>query len=246
VLDEDTYPVGGFASISTKGSIESLLHSQLAYMEEDSDGPDMFDIKFLRDELYYYSRDENQFLRRRRTFIFALWPDLVQTRFKDGDLPCQRIVMSLAVMLILVRKISDWLSTDALVFEIVLVGEGLPGDTPLTEIHQPQPLKHEWELIQTLLRELIENGTVQLAAVPHNQALIKHCGYRAAKSLCHCLTFSAQPLEILAENTVVEKLTINSGRPTLEVNDDPPIFIDADDSFDHWVQVTEKLLQMWV
>src|SRR4029077_5437075 len=29
ILDEDAYPVGGFASISNRGSIESLLHSQL-------------------------------------------------------------------------------------------------------------------------------------------------------------------------------------------------------------------------
>ena len=58
-LDEDTYPVGGFTSISTRGSIESLLHSQLAYMETD-ERPDLFDIKFLRDELLYYARDENQ------------------------------------------------------------------------------------------------------------------------------------------------------------------------------------------
>src|SRR5262249_31434448 len=72
VLDEDTYPVGGFTSISTRGSVESLLHSQLAYMEPER--PDLFDIKYLRDELYYYSRDENQFLRRRRTFVFVFFP----------------------------------------------------------------------------------------------------------------------------------------------------------------------------
>src|SRR5205814_9025804 len=64
VLDEDTYPVGGFASISTRGTIESLLHSQLAFMEPATGDPqagtprpDLFDIKFLRDELFYYSRD---------------------------------------------------------------------------------------------------------------------------------------------------------------------------------------------
>src|SRR5262245_36532818 len=33
VLDEDQYPVGGYTSISTRGTLESLLHSQLAYME---------------------------------------------------------------------------------------------------------------------------------------------------------------------------------------------------------------------
>ena len=75
VLDEDQYPVGGYTSIATKGSIESLLHSQLAYMEEEQ--PDLFDMKFVRDELFYYSRDENQFLRRRRTFTFAFAADLV-------------------------------------------------------------------------------------------------------------------------------------------------------------------------
>src|SRR5262249_46896104 len=37
ILDEDTYPVGGFSSLSTRGSVESLLHSQLAYMEEQAE-----------------------------------------------------------------------------------------------------------------------------------------------------------------------------------------------------------------
>src|SRR5204863_450402 len=27
ILDEDTYPVGGFTSLTTRGSVESLLHS---------------------------------------------------------------------------------------------------------------------------------------------------------------------------------------------------------------------------
>ena len=124
ILDEDTYPVGGFSSISTRGSIESLLHSQLAYMEKEKElQPDLFDVKFLRDELYYYSRDENQFLRRRRTFLFALMPDLVLARFKDAELPCQRIVLALALLLASVRKLSEWLSEDALLFEFLFVAD---------------------------------------------------------------------------------------------------------------------------
>src|SRR5262249_3238220 len=54
LLDESTYPVGGFASLSTHGGIESLLQSQLAYMEK-TERPDLFDAKYLRDELLYYS-----------------------------------------------------------------------------------------------------------------------------------------------------------------------------------------------
>src|SRR5207253_3290566 len=115
ILDDSAYPVGGFSSISTRGGIESLLHSQLAYMELD-ERPDLFDVKFLRDELLYYSRDENQFLRRRRTFVFALYPDLVQTRFKDAELPWQRCVLLLAFLIATVRKLTEWLSSDALQF----------------------------------------------------------------------------------------------------------------------------------
>ncbi len=122
VLDEDTYPVGGYSSVSTRGSIESLLHSQLAYMEDrGAERPDLFDIKYLRDELLYYSRDENQFLRRRRTFVFALLPDLLRTRFKDAALPWQRIVLALALLVTAVRKLTEWLSTDSLLFEFIFV-----------------------------------------------------------------------------------------------------------------------------
>src|ERR1700676_1675885 len=91
--------------------------------------PDLFDVKFLRDELLYYSRDENQFLRRRRAFVFALYPDLTATRFKDPDLPYQRGVLLLALLTTAVRKLSEWLSTDALTFEVLFIGEG--EDEPL-------------------------------------------------------------------------------------------------------------------
>ena len=111
MLEEDAYPVGGFSSISTKGSIESLLHSQLALLEENR--PDLFDIKYVRDELLYYSRDENQFLRQRRTYLFVLDADLANARFKDPQLPWQRLILLFGLLLAATRKLSDWLSHDA-------------------------------------------------------------------------------------------------------------------------------------
>src|SRR5262249_45141676 len=118
ILDEDAYPVGGFSSISTRGTVESLLHSPLAFMEPE-DRPDLFDIKYLRDELLYYSRDENQFFRRRRTFVFAIYPELTEARFKDPDSPWQRIVLLLGLLVAAVHKWIEWLSTDSLVFEFL-------------------------------------------------------------------------------------------------------------------------------
>ncbi len=159
VMDEDTYPVGGFASISTRGSIESLLHSQLAYMEPAS-RPDMFDVKYLRDELYYYSRDENQFLRRRRSFVFVLYPDLVQARFQDPDiadreLRYQRIILLLGLIEASVRRLTQWLSGDALRFDFAFPHED-----------GTFPLKLEYELLEMLFREQIENQTIAPSSRP--------------------------------------------------------------------------------
>jgi len=148
-LDEDRFPVGGFAAVSNRGGIESLLHSQLAYMEvDDDDRPDLFDVKYLRDELLYYSRDENQFLRRRRGFTVMLVGDLSHARFKDPELPCQRILLGLAGVVAIVRLLARWLSHDALHFRIVAAN----------------PLAAERELMQLVLWEEIERGIVDVAA----------------------------------------------------------------------------------
>src|ERR1700676_2724717 len=95
--------------------------------------PDLFDVKFLRDELLYYSRDENQFLRRRRTFVFVLYSDLTAARFKDADLPYQRGVLLLALLTTALRRLTEWLSADALAFEVLFVGAG--EEEPLAAEH---------------------------------------------------------------------------------------------------------------
>ncbi|HEY8505090.1 MAG TPA: hypothetical protein VIL46_10950 [Gemmataceae bacterium] len=243
VLDEDTYPVGGFSSISNRGTIESLLHSQLAYMEPAVayDGPDLFDVKYVRDELYYYSRDENQFLRRRRSFVFALFPDLVGTRFKDKELPCQRGVLLLALLLTAVRKLSDWLSTDALAFEFVFPGGA-----------NPPALAHEIELVRMLLREQIENGTVTVLGdgkeqrVPNEAALRQYCERKARRSLCHCLAVGVEPPDFEAEGVVVSRLAIDGPRPAVADPDREPVVLEAEDALETWVATLHHLLQLWV
>lgn len=233
ILDEDTYPVGGFASISTRGSIESLLHSQLAYMETD-ERPDLFDVKFLRDELLYYSRDENQFLRRRRTFVFVLDPDLVQSRFKDAELPWQRGVLLLALLLTAVRKLSEWLSTDALVFEFLFVQES-SGDG----------LAAERELLETLLREQLANGTALVERVAAFQ-VPPRCAQRARRSLCHCLSIAARERRLQADGIIVTRLTIDGPRPALGFGAEPASVPQAEGAVESWGAALESLLEVWM
>lgn len=234
VLDEDTYPVGGYSSVSTRGTIESLLHSQLAYMEP-AERPDLFDIKYVRDELLYYSRDENQFLRRRRTFVIALFPDLVRTRFKDPQLPWQRCVLWLALLVAGIRKLSEWLSTDALLFEFLILDGG-----------KPDVLAHEQGLIQTVFREAIANGTVRIARCAGAIEATEVCSARARRSLCHCLTLGVEPPQLHPEDTVVTQLQIAGPCPVLDISEKGPEMPVAEDPLDSWGATLEQLLQIWV
>jgi hypothetical protein len=231
ILDEDVYPVGGYSSVSTRGSIESMLHSQLAYME-DRDRPDLFDVKFLRDELLYYARDENQFLRRRRTFVFALFPDLMRTRFKDPELPWQRCVLWLGLLVATVRRLTDWLSSDALTFEFALLDGG-----------NPEILKEEQHLLEMLLRESIANGTVRLtrlAGVPELETL---CTAHARRSLCHCLSVVAEGAgEVQPQDTTMARLRISASRPELTVPGAEPAAVETDESLESWCSALEALL----
>jgi hypothetical protein len=236
ILDEDVYPVGGFASISNRGSIESLLHSQLALMEpNNAERPDLFDIRYLRDELLYYSRDENQFLRRRQTFIFAFDPDLTHTRFKDEHLPWQRIILVLGLTLAALRKLLDWLSTDALTFELLFLGES----------DSSQLLQAERDLLEMVLREQIANGAVVIAHLPRAR-LAARCAERARRSLCHCLIISTADRPFEADDTRVARLVISDAEPWLMLDDDTASSAaDEGDPLSGWTGALEGLLQYW-
>lgn len=229
ILDEDTYPVGGFSSISTRGTIESLLHSQLAYMESEGERPDLFDIKFLRDELLYYARDENQFLRRRRTFLFALYPDLVQARFKDPEVPWQRLVLALGFTVAIVRRLIDWLSTDALVFEFLFLERGT------------EPLGPEQALLEMIWREQIVNGTVIVKKMPEAR-LASYCVERGRRSLCLGLILCSQ---LVKEELPLDRMALDGPRPQLIVGEE--LFGAIDDSvLETWARQLQALLQAWL
>jgi hypothetical protein len=233
VLDEDQYPVGGYTSISSKGSIESLLHSQLAYMETET--PDLFDMKFVRDELFYYSRDENQFLRRRRAFVFVLFPDLIAARFKDPELPHQRIVMIQSAILALVRRLAEWLSTDAIRFEVLFVQDG-----------EKKPLAEEATLMELLLREPIERGDGMVGWIRDRAAAIAHLKRLARLSQVHCLAVATEPFELELDEAVITELVVGGARPLLGDGDGVVAELEGEDALDVWQETVLRVLQLWV
>ncbi len=234
IHEEDQYPVGGYSSISTRGSIESLLHSQLAYMEPQS--PDLFDMKFVRDELFYYSRDENQFLRRRRAFVFVLFPDLYVTRLgKDVELPYQRIVLIQSLIVALVEKLTDWLSYDAIRFDILFVQE--KGKNPLDE---------EAHLLRLLLRELIGRGDGAIVEIANQAAVETYLTHLARTAQVQALAIATEPLEMELDFVGVTQVVVSGPRPAIGSGDGIVAELEGDDAFEVWQQTALRVLQLWV
>ena len=160
VEHESAYPIGGYASISTSGGIESLVSSELIYMaspaERAAGGIDLFDVRWAANELLKYTRDESVHTRERRCICFALMPELDGARIKDADVPFQRIVVVLGLVVAAVRKLCAWLDEADLKLDVVLVGGGRP---------HGQPLRPEAELLRLILREYIESEVFNVLEV---------------------------------------------------------------------------------
>ncbi len=105
------FPAGGFDAMSTKGTFENLVRSEVAYVGEgratriddgvDSGvpyGPDLFDVRFVEGELLYYTRDESPLLEQKRALVFAVL-DVERLRHKLPELPTQTLVLVLACCL---------------------------------------------------------------------------------------------------------------------------------------------------
>lgn len=169
VEDESHYPIGGFTAISTAGSLENLVSSELVYMDPPAasggrgDSIDLFDVRYAEGELLYYTRDESAFSRNRRRIVFALLPDLTAARFKDAALPAQRLVLAFGLLLCIVRRLADALREEALELALVFVAD--EGGV--------QPLDEERELATLLLREWIDKGVASVETAASLQDVLE-------------------------------------------------------------------------
>ena len=161
VEDESAYPIGGYASISTIGGIESLVSSELIYMnppaERATGAVDLFDLRWAAGELLKYTRDESVYTRERRTVCFALAPSLAKARVKDPGVPFQRLVIGVGGVIAGIRKLCAWLDEADLHLHILLLAP------PSDGAHlRRQPLREEADLARLILREYIESGVVEI------------------------------------------------------------------------------------
>ncbi|MBX2799975.1 MAG: hypothetical protein KTR31_20005 [Myxococcales bacterium] len=153
--EEDRYPAGGFSALTTAGSPENLVASELVYME-DGDEIDLFDVRFAEGELLYYTRDESAHLRQRRNVHVALAADLVHSRVKDPDVPWQRLVIVLGILQATVQRLVEWLARAELVVWMHPIGAGL---------------SEEADLLELVLKTWVDIGVVKIHPLPSAEAL---------------------------------------------------------------------------
>jgi hypothetical protein len=124
MADEDKYPAGGFGALTTSGSPENLVASELIYME---DGPDVdpFTVRWAEGELLYFTRDEAAHVRGHRRIVVGLSSDLVDARVKDPEIAWQRLVVVVGMLDAVIERVIRWLGEVELHIAVRVVGKKL-------------------------------------------------------------------------------------------------------------------------
>jgi len=147
LADDTLYPAGGFTAItpSASANIENLVSSELVYMEDGDDPVDLFTLRYVEGELLYYTRDDSVFRRHRHVIVFALGADLEDARVKDPEVPWQRLVLALGMLVAAIRWLTEQLGHEALTVHLAF---------------PPKVLASERELVELLLEGEVKSGTV--------------------------------------------------------------------------------------
>ncbi|HEY5936670.1 MAG TPA: hypothetical protein VIU61_18605, partial [Kofleriaceae bacterium] len=150
---------GGFTAITPGGAganIENLVSSELVYMEDGDEVVDLFTLRYVEGELLYYTRDDSVFRRHRHVITIALGLDLEDARVKDPDVPFQRLVLALGMLVAAIRWLTEQLGHQALTVHLAF---------------PPKVLAPERELVELLLEGEVTSGTVVVVEQPWEAAV---------------------------------------------------------------------------
>lgn len=234
LADDTLYPAGGFTAITPGGSsanIENLVSSELVYMEDDSDGVDLFTLRYVEGELLFYTRDDSVFRRHRHVITIALGPDLDDARVKDPDVPWQRLVLALGMLVASIRWLTEQLGHEALAIRLAF---------------PPKLLVEERELISLLLEGEIQQGIVSLVEEPWDAAVLGAAA--TTRAISDLVVVSLGPTPTLPKGQRALHLSLGASAPmayelaprrgaTPEPNPDV---------WSEWSETTEDLLRWLV
>lgn len=117
--DSGMYPQGGLDEISNRGSIENLVRTELVYVDKESE-VDLFTMRYLENELLYYTRDEAVLMRKNRLVNILI--DFNTSHYiQYPNHPAQISLMVRAMIGKLVDEIYKVFNTDAVFINLHII-----------------------------------------------------------------------------------------------------------------------------
>lgn len=148
-IDETHVPTGGVAGLTNRGSIESMVVSELAYME-DGPGINLFDLRYLEGEILYYMRDAGTLRRKRRTIHFVVDMDKLFS-VKSPGFDYQFSILAQGLALRILRDVFQIFEADSVEAHFHYVAPEEQHDVLLKEVN----------LLEVLLEDAVKHGWVQ-------------------------------------------------------------------------------------
>lgn len=149
VQDEGSYPTGGIGEITTKGTIENLVRSELVYRMDDASGVDLFALRWAEGDLLFYTRDAGSLHRKRRALVFALDPS--NMRVKDPRHATSLAVLAYSLIAVTADDLLD-----------LFGGEGARVEIRVVSARPVDADKEEAELFEMRLKEAIRRGDAKI------------------------------------------------------------------------------------
>ena len=233
LADDTLYPAGGFTAITPGGStsnIENMVSSELVYMEDDEQ-VDLFTLRYVEGELLFYTRDDSVFRRHRHQIVLAMGPELDDARVKDPDLPYQRLVLALGLLVAAIRWLTEQLGHEALSIHLAF---------------PPKVLKQERELVELLLEGEVTSGIVKIVEQPWEKAV--EVAAAARNCISDLVVVSLGEVPALPKGQRALHLSLAKAAPQVYElaprRAEPPE--PNTDSWIEWCEVTEDLLRWLV
>ena len=235
--DDDLYPAGGFTSIApggaSSGNIENLVTSEIVYMEKD-EIVDLFSLRYLEDELLFYTRDDSTFRRHRHAITIVIGSDLDRARVKDKGVPWQRLVLALGFLVATIRWLTEKLDDQALAIRIAF---------------PPRLLSEEREILALLFEAEIARGQVIVVEEPWSEALAVAADISG--SITDAVVLSLGPILDLPRGLRASHINLATAAPTVcEVaprrTTVPDVVEGSVDALVGWCEGAEDLLRWLV
>ena len=231
LADESLYPAGGFTAITPGGSnanVENLVTSELVYMEDGAE-PDVFTLRYVEGELLYYTRDDSVFRRHRHVIGISLGADLDDARVKDRELPWQRLILALGLVVAATRWLAEQLGDHALTIRLAF---------------PPNLLSEERDIVALLLGGEVQRGTVVIEHVPW-QELVDQTAAAGATAISDVIVLSLGPVPIVPKGLRALHVNLAGVAPTAAPVGSTPAEPSAD-AWREWCEVAEDLLRWLV